>query len=413
LPPGNSNTVVTGQQLGLLGGPLYTTYKVLGAVKTARQLGGRAVYWLEGNDADFEEVRHLHGLDDPGELFRLTWRRKPTRGLRSGAVPVDEKLTDMLREFFRRIPSTRHTAALQDAARDAYRPGRTLMQASTTLARRLFSAFDLEFFDPAADDFRQSSRPLLLAEAEATAEGSQGNFFIVDNNIRRPVWKHKGGWRTRRNRVISLSDFPLVPNVKTRNICQDAYFHTHTYIAGPGEQRYIAELTPDYDRHGVRPAAVQPRMSVLLIDTATRRRLKRTGLTPDEIIGVAADVLVKTAFTRALPFRWDEWTRQVRRETDDYIARLADLGAGLPRRTRSAIKRTAKDLVGGVRADYKSKRRSLLDAARRVSHTISPKGTHQERVLTLFQFMNLSQGLRLVPWLYEQYDPDKRVIYVD
>ena len=49
-------TVVTGQQIGILGGPLYTTLKVLGAVRLAQEFKGRAVYWLETNDADFDDL---------------------------------------------------------------------------------------------------------------------------------------------------------------------------------------------------------------------------------------------------------------------------------------------------------------------------------------------------------------------
>ncbi|MCP5106082.1 MAG: bacillithiol biosynthesis BshC, partial [bacterium] len=61
-------TVVTGQQIGLLGGPLYTVYKVLGAAHLAGKLNGNAVYWLETNDADFNEINHIDYLDAQGQL---------------------------------------------------------------------------------------------------------------------------------------------------------------------------------------------------------------------------------------------------------------------------------------------------------------------------------------------------------
>ena len=60
--------VITGQQIGLLGGPLYTTYKVLGALVYSREIGGNAIYWLETNDADFQEINHLDYLDAQGDL---------------------------------------------------------------------------------------------------------------------------------------------------------------------------------------------------------------------------------------------------------------------------------------------------------------------------------------------------------
>ena len=68
-------TVVTGQQLGILGGPLYTTYKVLGAAKYAAELQGRAVYWIGTNDSDFDEIKHLAFLSADGALETAASKR--------------------------------------------------------------------------------------------------------------------------------------------------------------------------------------------------------------------------------------------------------------------------------------------------------------------------------------------------
>ena len=65
--------ILTGQQIGLLGGPLYTTYKVLGAIHYSKSIGGTPVYWLETNDADFDEIKSFHFIDKENGLKTLTW----------------------------------------------------------------------------------------------------------------------------------------------------------------------------------------------------------------------------------------------------------------------------------------------------------------------------------------------------
>ena len=91
--------VVTGQQIGLLGGPLYTTYKVLGAIHHADKINGDAVYWLETNDADFNEINHIDYLDAQGQLRTLTWDIDG-QGYSCGFIEVDHSLVEILETFF-------------------------------------------------------------------------------------------------------------------------------------------------------------------------------------------------------------------------------------------------------------------------------------------------------------------------
>ena len=48
--------VVTGQQVGLFLGPLYTLYKAATAVKHARAIGAVPVFWLQTEDHDLVEI---------------------------------------------------------------------------------------------------------------------------------------------------------------------------------------------------------------------------------------------------------------------------------------------------------------------------------------------------------------------
>ena len=175
--------VVTGQQLGLLGGPLYTTYKVMGAIHRAREIRGEAIYWLESNDADFREINHIHYLDRSGRLRKLTWNLS-TGGATCGSIPIDRGLVKILNQFFEEIEQTSHTQKLREMVLEAYKPGHSLLTASLALARRLFSAFDLRYFHPQDADFRKFTQPLLRREAERTVPGNQCNAFYLKGSRR-------------------------------------------------------------------------------------------------------------------------------------------------------------------------------------------------------------------------------------
>jgi len=62
--------IVTGQQAGLFGGPLFTLYKALTAIKLAEQVSrdhkvpAVAVFWIDAEDHDWEEVRSCTVFDE-------------------------------------------------------------------------------------------------------------------------------------------------------------------------------------------------------------------------------------------------------------------------------------------------------------------------------------------------------------
>ncbi len=71
--------VVTGQQVGIFAGPLYTIYKAMTVVKLAQRLSEKydaefvPIFWIESNDHDIEEVNHVNVLDSDSELLKLEY----------------------------------------------------------------------------------------------------------------------------------------------------------------------------------------------------------------------------------------------------------------------------------------------------------------------------------------------------
>ena len=83
LMAGGALAVTTGQQPGLLGGPLYTLHKALSAAAVAARLEQEwgspvvPVFWVAGDDHDFAEARGAAWLDTQGEIVRFSLPDQP------------------------------------------------------------------------------------------------------------------------------------------------------------------------------------------------------------------------------------------------------------------------------------------------------------------------------------------------
>ncbi len=403
-------TIVTGQQIGLLGGPLYTAYKVLGAAFRASEVSGEAIYWLETNDADFNEINHIDFLDSGGNLRTLTWDID-SRGYSCGLMEIDDKLPQLLEEFFAAIRQTEFTPALKEPALDCYRKGRTLGEASMQLAKDLFAGFPLRFFDPMDEDFRRFSRRILLREAKKTPEGQQCNVFVMDGPRRRAIFREQDEFRFRDGGVADIRDFPLVPNVYTRSVCQDAYFASDEYIAGPGEVKYLGEMASQYSFHGVTAATVVPRMSVTLVEPKTRRLLGKTGLTVEEALTGSREDLLKQLLRHESGFDVTAVTEEANRLTERFLDDIAALGLDAGD-LRKKIANEIKGAAGKRRAREKERHQTLLRSTGRLYDALMPFGKRQERVFNLFYYMNLYGGKDFVHWLYRNYNWNVEILEV-
>lgn len=404
--------IVTGQQIGLLGGPLYTTYKVLGAIYHARLTGGKPVYWLEQNDADFQEINHIDYIDAENTLRTLTWDID-SQGYSCGLIEIDDSLIAVLREFFDSLRQTEFTPALRELALRCYTPGRTLGEASLLLAQELFGRFDIELFDPSTQAFKEFMRPFLLREAEHTPPGQQCNLFCMLGKRRVAVFKTAEGraYRLRDGTELKLEEYDLVPNFRTRPVCQDAYFTTQAYIAGPGEQQYLRELGPLYEFHGVQQAEIIPRMSLTLLEPKVARLLKKHALGLDDVLTLEKPDLMKKVLKEHSGFDYTALMEQANTLTGDYVQELKNLGVDLGKFERK-IHQAIKENVGQQRAQEKARLDKTLHAAGTLSDLLMPFGRRQERVFNLFYYMNFYGGLDFLSWLYECYDPSLSILEI-
>ncbi len=402
--------IITGQQIGLLGGPLYTTYKVLGAINHAEAMKGQAIYWLETNDADFNEINQIDYINKAGELKSLKWNID-SLGFSCGYIPVDDRLVELLSHFFSDIHQTEHTTVLKKMVLDCYRPGIPLGDASQRLAKSLFSNFELSYFDPHDPDFRDYSKKILLQEAEREADGNQCNLFYLDSQQRKAIFKRNGLFYDRNDQPLDLNKQILLPNVKTRNLCQDGYFDTHTYIAGPGEIKYIDKLDPYYKYHGIRKSRVLERMHLILIEPRIARLLKKLDLIPSKLLEVSKEQMQKRIMQQS---GFDQ--NRIREQSDSAIHHLINEleETGLDTKgLRKILTQEVKKRIGEKRQQFKLGLQSTQKGIDQVYDALKPYENKQERVFNLFYYMNLYGGLAFIEFLNRSHRWDSFILEVN
>jgi len=324
----NSVAVVTGQQVGLFGGPLYTIYKTITALQLAEELEQQVdrpvvpVFWVEGEDHDYEEVARTTLLRH-NELVDLAYPDvvRPASGNPGpvGRIELGDGATSLLTELDAALPDSDFKPELMRNLRAAYRSDAPIEDAFARFIRSLFAGTGLVLMNPddarlkalvrplfrrdladsqgAVDAIRSTSKRLEADGYHAQVHASPTNLFLLDDTGRRPidVDADAAGYRLRGTEqtftedelLARLDDAPedFSPNVVLRPLMQDALLPTAAYVAGPGEVSYFAQYRGVYDWAEMTMPLIVPRASVSLVESKVQSVLDAFDLDLPDLTG--------------------------------------------------------------------------------------------------------------------------------
>jgi len=424
--------VVTGQQAGLFGGPLYTLLKAITTIQLAREVGTAhgvpaiPVFWVAGEDHDWLEVRAAHYLD--AEFGRREVVLPDLPG--AGAKPVDElvldaSVEDAIRALERALPATEFRSDVLARLRGHYRPGASMARAFAGWLDDLLGAHGLVVFegsDPHAkpivadlfvEELSDPARSVALvgsACADLRARGFEPQvepaedgttLFYLDAAGRHAV-KRRGGGLSIAGRDRSTGDLAaeasahperFSPNVLLRSVVQDRLFPTICSVGGPAEIAYHAELGGIYHAHGVERPLVCPRASATLIDSAAAKFLDR----PDVIFGslqAQSESFLNQLLANQIPAAIDRGLDEAAREVGEQLDRLRGAVAsvdptlvGAADTTRDRMLDSLKQLQAKIVQAGKRKDDTLRRQFLRTQALVFPAGHPQERDLCVAFFV--------------------------
>lgn len=456
--------VVTGQQAGLFGGPLYTIYKALSAIKLAECLTLRGfkavpVFWIASEDHDFEEVAGAEFISRDCNLSSVSVATKIHRdGLPVGRVILDETIQIVIDELIRSLPQTEFDNDVRSLLTESYRPQQSFSSSFARMMARLTGARGLILLDPLDTDLKQMAAPLYakaaggagdIADAivsrsrELEAAGyhaqvtpSENSFplFLHDENGARQALTRnsRGRYQTKAANdndgysAAELADWAqreperFSPNVTLRAVVQDYLLPTLAYYGGSAEIAYFAQTSEVY-RILDRPVTpILPRSSLTFVEKHTWRSLNRYSVKlPDFFAG--PDHVIATVVSQYLgketAAAFDRTTETFNKELDDLQTQLRQADPTLAEALDKG-RRKINYQIEGLRSRFNRSQLARDEAVKRqVEHAFDllfPKKALQERHINVLSFV-ARHGLYFLDWIFDAIDleaNDHEVVYL-
>ncbi|CAM4145004.1 bacillithiol biosynthesis cysteine-adding enzyme BshC [Paenibacillus alkaliterrae] len=445
--------VVGGQQAGLWTGPLLVIHKavtIIAAAKSASEQLGREVvpvFWVAGEDHDWEEANHAFVITAEQELRKLASVRP--EGSRTSVSRTAISLEDwekLLADLELALPHSEFKPALLDELRTMSQKANSLSDMFAMLLSHLFGKRGLVLLDADDRDVRGLEAPMFRQLIERNDELEQAysasserikqlgytlqaevtpgsaNLFLFQSasgDERTLLHKRDGGFQDRKGQ-ISLSAAELLQiadeqpqqlsnNVLTRPLMQDYLFPVLAAVLGPGEIAYWALTGEAFRILGMEMPIVVPRMSYTLVEGTVAKHLDKYELTFEDVM-------------ERFEERKGKWLKlqdglsierqfaEARQSFETLYKPLLELAAGvqpsLSKLGDTNLQKIVEQInyMGSKTVDAFNKQfEASIRQLDRIHLSIKPQGKPQERVLNMTAYWNRYQLIWLEKLLEAPY----------
>jgi bacillithiol synthase len=327
--------VVSGQQVGLFGGPSYSFYKAITAIEVAQELTKSGIdavpiFWMATEDHDLEEIRHTTWFHE-GNLHRFELPKFPEDDCPVGNVVLGESITDLVNQAANLI-SGPDSSMVAEILRASYTPQDTYGSAFAKMFSRIFAEQGLILLDPLAPAIHRLATPLLrdalvrrdeLNEAllnrgkeldkagyppQVKVTSKSTLLFSLQGGKRQVISATNGNFLTGADtapRAEILANLESAaenfgPNALLRPVMQDFLLPTVIYLGGPSEISYFAQSQVLYQKLLGYMPVVLPRADFTLVDPKAVRILTKYGLQVEDV-WLGAQSLLTRMYSQTIP----------------------------------------------------------------------------------------------------------------
>jgi bacillithiol biosynthesis cysteine-adding enzyme BshC len=444
--------VVTGQQVGLFGGPAFALYKALSAVKlaneaTAAGVDAVPVFWLATYDHDLAEVNHVSIPGAEGKLETFSTTSHDVPGAPVNAVRFGNEITAVVEQAAALLGDTEASQVL----RDSYRPGETMGSAFARLYARIFAEWGVIVMDPFDPEFARVAEPIYRAAIQNSAElaarllergkaldhagyhqqvkvtESSVLLFTTRQGARMPLSRRvvdgspeyvvdgvAAGEKLAESALLDeIGEHPerFSANVLLRPIVEDYLLPTLAYTGGAAEAAYFAQAGVVYETLLGRVTPILPRFSATMVEPKSQRLLEKHELTITDVFA-GPEALRQQVASKQLPRDLQAAFEGVKNSfvknfsaVKSQLEKLDKTLVDAAETCHSKMQHQLEKLYAQAARAEAQKGELVSRHAENLSQSLYPNKGLQERTIGGIYFL-ARYGLDLLPQLYEAIHPD-------
>lgn len=443
--------VITGQQVGLFSGPLYTIYKALTAIKLAKYLSQNArgqvvpLFWLASDDHDFAEINHVKLLDQANQVTKISYE-PPSSSTRIPAADIllTPEITTCIQALETATQNSEFKQSVLSHLSEAYGAGESIAAAFARWLTRLLKPYGLIIIDGSHPELKKLGSRVFRTEIQEDSpstkralESSQDleqsgyhaqvsvhdgilNLFYAEQE-RQSIHVQDGHYHikgtqtayTRQELLDLLENSPqrFSPNVLLRPLYQDALLPTVAYVGGPGEISYFAQMKGIYDSFGLHMPVLYPRKTVTILEKKIDIVLTNYHLavedfwrTDDKLINEAVKKNIPAAIDESIGLTAAHLAGDFQAIKDEVIAfdasleKTVDMSLGKMNQQLEFLKKKVLKVA-------KQREAIITQQLSKAIHNLYPNNHLQERVFNITPLL-IKYGYGLMDQIYHAIDID-------
>lgn len=432
-------TVTTGHQLNIFTGPLYFIFKIITAIRLAKDLKEAypeysfvPVYWMATEDHDFAEINNTKVFGK-----RIIWDTPAVSA--TGRMSTDD-IADTVKQYCGTFGLSANAEKLKTIVEHAYLQNQSLAAATRHMVNELFKPYGLVIMDADAKALKKVFAPIIASDIfeensfktientsrqleklgyHTQVHAREINFFYLTDESRERIVRTEDGRFEVLHRDLNFSEEELraeiaqhperfSPNVVMRPLYQELILPNLAYIGGGAEIVYWLQLKANFDHYQIPFPILVPRNSAMITDDQIAGKIFRLDLTFKSIFK-PTDVLKNDYVRRQTKHRLnlrDEWMEfnaifgKIKLRAHKIDPSLGPSTEAVKARLKKAINNLEKKLL---KADKHNHEDALIQIER-VKDKLFPGGGLQERTEN-FASLYLKHGDDLIRDLDKYFNP--------